>query len=203
VSRRTRKPADPAIETAVASEPETAPAAPKKDRTMLVAVAFLAAVALFAVGFGIGRATGDDGAVIIRNGRVLMHPGMGMRPYGDDGMPMYPNRPGQRGGGYLPGPDGQGQAAPQAADQGFLGITGVTSPNGGAEVTQVQPGSPAAAAGLAAGDRITAVNGVQVVGMNQLANVIAGYQPGTEITLQVDRNGSTVTFTATLGSRAG
>ncbi len=198
-ARRARKPAAPAVEAAVSPDPEPAAPAPKKDRTMLVAVAFLAAVALFAAGFGIGRSTGDR-ATVVGNGRIVVHPGMDM-PYGDDGMPMFP--PGQRGGRYLPGPNGQGRITPQVADQGYLGITGVTSPNGGAEVTQVQAGSPAAAAGLTEGDRIVSVNGMQVAGMGQLANVIAATQPGTQISLQVDRNGSTITLTATLGSRAG
>jgi hypothetical protein len=202
---RTRKPAEPAVEAAAVTAPEQAPAAPKKDRTMAAAVAFLVAVALFAAGFGIGRASGDDRAVVIGNGGVVMHPGMGMGmgPYGDDGMPMYPNRPGQPGGGYLPGPNGPAQRAPQVADQGFLGITGVNATSGGAEVTEVLPGSPAAAAGLVAGDRITGVNGVPIIGMGQLANVIAATPPGTQLTLQVDRAGSTLTLTATLGSRAG
>jgi len=53
----------------------------------------------------------------------------------------------------------------------------------------VIPGSPAASAGLLAGDVITWVNNYEIDSSNDLADIIAGYQPGDKIILTYLRDG--------------
>ena len=58
----------------------------------------------------------------------------------------------------------------------------------GAIVTSVQPGGPAARAGVRRGDVITAVNGAPVGDDNSLRNMVASTSPGAEVTLTVSRD---------------
>ena len=64
----------------------------------------------------------------------------------------------------------------------------------------VFPDSPAAQAGLQAGDVITAVDGDRVDADSDLADHILPHQPGDEITLTVIRDGSQMDVTVTLGT---
>jgi serine protease Do len=93
--------------------------------------------------------------------------------------------------------------------RGQLGVTvqGVTSDLAkslglnevrGALVSAVNPGSPAARAGLERGDVIVAFNGQPVSDSNNLRNMVAATQPNTAATLQVVRNRREQTLTATL-----
>jgi len=75
-----------------------------------------------------------------------------------------------------------------------LGLTEVR----GALVSGVNPGSPAAGAGLERGDVIVAFNGHPVNDSNSLRNMVAAAQPHTTATLQVIRNRREQTLTATL-----
>jgi putative serine protease PepD len=72
----------------------------------------------------------------------------------------------------------------------------------GAQVQSVSADSPAAAAGLRAGDLITALNGTRVTGPNQLVDDLAALQPGDRIALTVTRTSSTLKLTAMLGHEA-
>jgi len=72
----------------------------------------------------------------------------------------------------------------------------------GAGVVQVDNGSAAAAAGLKAGDIVTAVDGLQVTDSSSLVAAIHGHRPGDTVTLTVERSGNTLTLHATLGSDA-
>lgn len=63
----------------------------------------------------------------------------------------------------------------------------------------VQPGSPAARAGLQAGDVISWVNNQEIGPASDLADIIATYQAGQEITLAYRRDGQERTATLTLG----
>jgi S1-C subfamily serine protease len=60
----------------------------------------------------------------------------------------------------------------------------------GAVVADVTPASPADRAGLQAGDVIVAVDGQELTGENNLGDVIASYEPGDTVTLQVERPGA-------------
>ena len=62
-------------------------------------------------------------------------------------------------------------------------------------------GSPAEAAGLAAGDIITAVNGTSLDAAHPLDLVMSQLSPGQAATLSVLRNGQTLTIQVTLGTR--
>jgi serine protease Do len=82
---------------------------------------------------------------------------------------------------------------PEIADS--LGLKSAT----GALVADPQPDSPAARAGIAAGDIITAVNGASIKDSRELARTIAGYVPGNSVKLDVTRNGQSRTVDVTLG----
>ena len=72
----------------------------------------------------------------------------------------------------------------------------------GALVSDVEAGSPAAAAGVRRGDVITAINGAAVKNNNELRNEVAELLPGTQAKLTVLRDGKEQQLTATLGSLA-
>ena len=69
----------------------------------------------------------------------------------------------------------------------------------GALVDNPQPGSPAARAGIVAGDVITAVNGTSVKDSRALARNISVMAPGSEVKLDVLHKGETKSITLTLG----
>ena len=91
----------------------------------------------------------------------------------------------------------------------FLGVqlTTVSAIGGkavpGATVAAVTAGSPAAKAGLAEGDVITAVNGTATGSADEVTAAIAPLQPGQTVTLQVTRGGSSRTVSVTLAERPG
>ena len=70
----------------------------------------------------------------------------------------------------------------------------------GAEVTAVLDESPAASAGLMAGDLITAVDDNEITGMRDLAEAVAAYSPGDVVELTVDREGESTNLSLTLGT---
>jgi len=69
----------------------------------------------------------------------------------------------------------------------------------GAIVTSPQEGSPASEAGIQSGDVITAVDEKSVKSPKELARVIAGYNPNSQIDLKVWRDGKSETVAVTLG----
>jgi putative serine protease PepD len=83
----------------------------------------------------------------------------------------------------------------------YLGITIGTTVAGDAEVQAVKPNSPAAAAGLKAGDVVTAIDGDTVASADDLTAKIGAHQPGEKVTLSVTRGGSTQKLDVTLGTR--
>jgi serine protease Do len=69
----------------------------------------------------------------------------------------------------------------------------------GAIVAEPQAGSPAAKAGIVAGDVITAIDGKDVKDARDLARKIASIAPGTSVKLAVLHGGETKTMSLTLG----
>ena len=72
----------------------------------------------------------------------------------------------------------------------------------GAVVAEAQAGSPAAKAGLKAGDAILAVNGKPIRDSRDLARTIAGYEPGSTVKLTVVRDGKEMSLDVALGRLA-
>lgn len=70
----------------------------------------------------------------------------------------------------------------------------------GALVGGVQPGTPAARAGLRAGDVIVELNGRKVTDSRHFRLMVAQTPPGTKVTLKLLRDGKERSLTATLGT---
>src|SRR5579862_7742679 len=88
-----------------------------------------------------------------------------------------------------------------------IGVTDVTPENAkffdesnatGAVVTQVEPDSPGAKAGLQIGDVITAIDGQKVTDAGELQVTVGQKQPGTKITVDLLRNGKSMSLPVTL-----
>jgi S1-C subfamily serine protease len=106
-------------------------------------------------------------------------------------------------GGFI----GVGVANPSDAAQclagnGFGGGPGSAAPaQSGALVCASYPGTPAAKAGLAAGDVIVSVNGQAVSSANALSTIMRRYHPGDKVSLTwVDTNGQRHSATITLAA---
>jgi len=96
-----------------------------------------------------------------------------------------------------------------------IGITDVTPENSkffdikdanGAVITEVQPDSPGARAGLKVGDVVTDLDGKKVTDAGQLQMEVGQKRPGTQIALEIIRDGKRVNVPVTLeemGSRDG
>lgn len=74
---------------------------------------------------------------------------------------------------------------------------------GGAVVQRVVDDSPAAGAGIVAGDVVVAVDGEQVSSMSQLIATLRGREPGDAVDLQVWRGDETIEVSAALVERQG
>ena len=83
-------------------------------------------------------------------------------------------------------------------DQPVLGVLTGPSEDEGALVGQVTPGSPAAKAGLEAGDLIEKVDGKAVSNSEQLVASIRNHKPGDTVKLTVDRDGKPLELEARL-----
>ena len=71
----------------------------------------------------------------------------------------------------------------------------------GAEVGEVESGSPAAAAGLRSGDVITAIDGKNVSQVAALTGFVRQYSSGDKVALTVIRDGKETTVDVTLAER--
>ena len=79
-----------------------------------------------------------------------------------------------------------------------------SSTQGGAVVVAVEPGGPAARAGIAAGDVIEKIDGAPVGDATALATALAAHKPGDKVTLTILRqDGTSVPITVTLGQLPG
>jgi serine protease Do len=71
----------------------------------------------------------------------------------------------------------------------------------GALVEEITPGGPADKAGIKNGDVIRKLNGQIVEGRDQLTAMVTSINPGTEVKLDILRDGQPMTIHATLGER--
>ena len=87
-------------------------------------------------------------------------------------------------------------------DLGYLGVSSSgETPAGrsGALITQVVPGSPAAQAGVQIGDLVLSADGRPIKVFSDLAIIVRAKRPGQTLQLVVDRNGTEVRITVTVG----
>ncbi len=98
-----------------------------------------------------------------------------------------------------------GGGTPQSnAQTAFLGV-GIdpTSTSNGASVVQVEPGTPAASAGLAAGDTITGFAGKSISSPAALSTAVKGEKPGDKVQVTwTDTNGSSHSANVTLAGQS-
>jgi len=88
------------------------------------------------------------------------------------------------------------------AEHAFLGIVlRDASSGGGARVTSVRSGTPAAKAGLRTGDVITAVAGKSIGSANELRAAISAHSPGDTVSIRYTRNGKIHTVEVKLTNR--
>lgn len=92
--------------------------------------------------------------------------------------------------------------AGQSIDSGYMGVSSadVTGPVPGAEIVQIQPGSPADDAGLRVGDVITAFDGRQMTSAIDLVAAVTPREPGDDVVLDVVRGDEEITVEMTLGT---
>jgi putative serine protease PepD len=128
------------------------------------------------------------------------------------------NGPGEgsrSGVGFAPPPNSDVRIAKEIISTGqahnaYVGVLLDQTVSGGAAISKtastngqspIAAGSPAAKAGLKAGDIITAVDGTHVTSVNQFVATIANYAPGDTVTVTVNRGGHTKTLKLTLGAQ--
>jgi S1-C subfamily serine protease len=83
----------------------------------------------------------------------------------------------------------------------YVGVELASNSTGGAQVSQVQPGTPASSAGVQPKDLVTAINGKAITSTEQFIATVDSYNPSTTITLTVKRSGQTKQIKLTLGTR--
>ncbi len=96
--------------------------------------------------------------------------------------------------------------------RGYIGVTlqsltpelaqqfGLSGPEG-AVVGNVTPNAPGAKAGLQSGDVITAIDGHKVADSNELTLAVTEHSPGSQVTLDLIRDGKPMKINVTLGQR--
>jgi len=130
-------------------------------------------------------------------GQPLARPWLGIRFQTIDPTIKQANNLPADNGAWIPtaaaitgqGPNSQGQVG-----QGQVGGTAPVQ-------DAVVPNSPAAVAGLMAGDIITAIDGTALDATHPLDLVMSQLAPGKTVTLDILRNGQTMQVTVTLGTR--
>ena len=80
------------------------------------------------------------------------------------------------------------------ADHGWLGPVALEADPAGALVASpVRPGTPAAAAGLASGDRLLSVGGVPTTSAEAMTEALADAHPGDEVIVRFEQQGAVKT----------
>jgi hypothetical protein len=111
----------------------------------------------------------------------------------------------QQGGGIYASPGGgQGPGEPGCVSDDMNPAPlppGIAPASKGALVDGTLCGTPAASAGLASGDVITAVNGHAVTSPGALTGIISRYRPGTRVTIRwISVSGRTYARSLTLAA---
>lgn len=91
-------------------------------------------------------------------------------------------------------------ASGQTIERPYLGVT-TAARSGGVEVQDVTPGSPAARAGLRAGDVVVSIDGRAVSEPGDVTDALDGNEPGDSVEVELERDGSRERLDVTLGTR--
>ena len=98
-----------------------------------------------------------------------------------------------------------GAAEPPQVGKAFLGVlvesAATDAPPAGAVIREVAPESPAAKAGLKAGDRIVKVDNKDISDANMLVEAVAAHKVGAALAFHVVRDGKEMKLEATLSER--
>lgn len=97
--------------------------------------------------------------------------------------------------------NGGGSAAKPSTSVAYLGVSTSQGTNG-VTVTGVGDGTAAATAGIRVGDVIQRIDGNAVTTTAEVGTVLRSHKPGDNITVVVQRNGTTQSVTAQLGARS-
>lgn len=89
----------------------------------------------------------------------------------------------------------------QSVQHAYLGVRVDGAVAGGARVATVRPGTPAAKAGIRAGDVITRIGTKAIASADDLRSVVDSHAPGDQISVHLRRNGNERTVTVTLANR--
>jgi membrane-associated protease RseP (regulator of RpoE activity) len=198
--------AAPAAPVAPVAAPETRSGIFVPKWVGILVAAVVAALVFGGIGYAIGDSSsggssqnasstfpglGNGNRPTLPNGRV---PGSG--PLGGSGN----NGTGNNGNGN----NGNGGSSnPTTGSTAFLGVQIEAAANGnGAQIADVQSGSPAATAGLQSGDVITAVDGTSVNSPAALVQAVQSHNGGDQVTITYTRNGNSATAKVTLGTRS-
>ncbi|MCL4251652.1 MAG: PDZ domain-containing protein [Anaerolineae bacterium] len=90
-------------------------------------------------------------------------------------------------------------AETQATATAWLGVA-IADQDGQVIIARVQSGSPADTADLQVGDVVVSFNGEAVSAAADLSDMVKAAAPGDAVTLEVERNGETVSVDVTLGT---
>jgi putative serine protease PepD len=91
--------------------------------------------------------------------------------------------------------------AGQPIRHAYVGVFLNGASTGGAQITSVQPNSPASRAGLRTNDLVTAIDGKTIRSTQQFIETVDTYSPGQTITVTIKRAGTVKQLKLTLGTR--
>jgi S1-C subfamily serine protease len=152
-------------------------------------LAVLVAILLIGgIGFGIGFASADNGDSDSHRASSSQQVPSTERPRNNPGN----NAPNPGNGAFPNGRD--------AAQTAFLGVSVESvDNNGGARITNVQSGSPAADAGLKTGDVITKIGDTNVQNAADIFRAVRTHSPGDSVTITYTRDGNSAQAKVQLG----
>jgi putative serine protease PepD len=86
----------------------------------------------------------------------------------------------------------------------YLGADGVAAPGSshGVVIRSIQPGSPAATAGLAVGDKIISVSGRRVATISDVEQIVDAHLPGQTVAIRTQHGSHMQTIAVKLGGRS-